>query len=259
MIEILHRYTKAVLYRSETATTVKDAVFEAVKAKSNLSGSNLRGSDLRGLDLRGLDLRGSNLRESNLSGSDLSGSDLSGSDLSGSDLSGSDLRWSNLRGSNLRGSDLRGSDLRGLDLSGLDLRGSDLRWSNLSGSDLSGSDLSGSNLRGSEELPHIAAAQTTITPQGDLIGWKKCYGKVIVKLLIPASAKRSNATGRKCRAEYADVLEVIGSLEGVSNHDGKTRYIAGQRVTCDSWCEDRWQECAGGIHFFITREEAEEY
>jgi hypothetical protein len=22
---------------------------------------------------------------------------------------------------------------------------------------------------------------------------------------------------------------------------------------------DRWQECAGGIHFFITREEAEAY
>jgi uncharacterized protein YjbI with pentapeptide repeats len=55
MIEILHRYTKAVLYRSETATTVKDAVFEAVQAKSNLSGSDLRGSNLRDSDLRGSD------------------------------------------------------------------------------------------------------------------------------------------------------------------------------------------------------------
>jgi hypothetical protein len=223
MIEILHRYTKAVLYRSETATTVKDAVFEAVQAKSNLSGSDLRGSNLRDSDLRGSDLRGSDLRGSDLRDSNLSDSNLRGSDLSDSNLSGSNLSGSNLSDSNLRDSDLRGSDL-------------------------SGSNLSDSN-----------AAKLSITPEGDLIGWKKCYGKVIVKLLIPATAKRSNATGRKCRAEYVDVLEVIGSLEGVSNHDETTRYIAGQRVTCDSWCEDRWQECAGGIHFFITREEAEEY
>ena len=28
-----------------------------------------------------------------------------------------------------------------------------------------------------------------------------------------------------------------------------TEYRVGQRVTCDKWCEDRWEECAGGIHF----------
>jgi len=82
---------------------------------------------------------------------------------------------------------------------------------------------------------------------------------VIVKVQIPAEAKRSNATGRKCRAEFVDVLEVINAEVGISQHDNKTKYIAGTRVTCDTWCEDRWQECAGGIHFFITREEAEAY
>ena len=82
---------------------------------------------------------------------------------------------------------------------------------------------------------------------------------VIVKLLIPTSAKRHNATGRKCRAQFADVLEVIGSDVGVSHHDGKTEYIVGQRVTCDNWGEDRFDECSGGIHFFITRAEAEDY
>jgi hypothetical protein len=243
MIEILHRYTKAVLYKSETATTVKDAVFEALQAKSDLRYSDLRYSDLRYSDLRYSDLRYSDLRCSDLRYSDLRDSDLSYSDLRYSDLSDSDLRDSDLRYSDLRYSDLRCSDLRYSDLRCSDLSYSDLRYSDLSGSDLRDRD----------------AARLSITPQGDLIGWKKCCGKVIVKLLIPATAKRSNATGRKCRAEYVDVLEVIGSLEAVSNHDGKTRYIAGQRVTCDSWCEDRWQECAGGIHFFITREEAEEY
>jgi hypothetical protein len=30
-------------------------------------------------------------------------------------------------------------------------------------------------------------------------------------------------------------------------------------VVCDVWGEGRWVECAGGIHFFITRAEAEAY
>jgi len=142
---------------------------------------------------------------------------------------------------------------------GSNLRDSNLRDSNLRGSNLSGSNLSYSDLRGSKEIPVIAAAHTIIAPEGSLIGWKKCRDGVIVKLRIPEDARRSNATGRKCRAEFVDVIEVIGSDVGISQHDGETKYIVGTRVTCDTWCADRWQECAGGIHFFITREEAEAY
>jgi hypothetical protein len=92
-----------------------------------------------------------------------------------------------------------------------------------------------------------------------LIGWKKCRGGVIVKLLIPENAKRTHAFGRKCRAEYADVLEVIGADEGVSQHDCTLVYSVGKRVTPDVWCDDWAKECAGGIHFYITRLEAENH
>ena len=138
--------------------------------------------------------------------------------------------------------------------SGVNLRGADLR-----GADLSGADLSEADLRGVKEIPALAAAQTNITPEGQIVGWKKCQVGVIVKLSIPAEARRSNATGRKCRAEFADVTEVFGGELGISSHDEKTEYRVGQRVICDKWCDDRWQECAGGIHFFLTREEAEAY
>jgi len=90
------------------------------------------------------------------------------------------------------------------------------------------------------------------------VGWKKvrtATGTAIVKLLIPEDAPRSNATGRKCRAGWAVVLEG----EGVSGHDGTTRYAPGLTVKADSFDPDRWKECAPGIHFFITRSEAEEY
>ena len=103
----------------------------------------------------------------------------------------------------------------------------------------------------------LAQAQTVLLPEGNLVGWKKCKNNVIVKLLIPQKAKRSNATGRKCRAEYAQVLRVYGAAEGLSDYDGKTAYRKGETITCDSWNPDRFVECGGGIHFYITRIEAE--
>ena len=82
---------------------------------------------------------------------------------------------------------------------------------------------------------------------------------MIVKLRIPEEAKRSHAFGRKCRAEYADVLEVFGAEQAISAHDQKTVYAVGQRVVPDWFCENWQNECSNGIHFFITRIEAENY
>jgi hypothetical protein len=130
---------------------------------------------------------------------------------------------------------------------------------NLAGANLAWADLAGANLEDVKNGEHVLA-QTSIVPEfGAFIGWKMCKGNVLVKVEIPADAKRSNATGRKCRASHVNVLEVFGASNAISNHDGKTAYRAGETVTCDVWCEDRWIECAGGIHFFITKIEAENY
>jgi hypothetical protein len=118
------------------------------------------------------------------------------------------------------------------------------------------------DLRGAkitEEVNEILISLTSICPEGTLIGWKKCKDDVIVKLEIPAEAKRSNGTGRKCRSEYAKVLEVIRAEIGISNYDNKTEYKAGEMVYSDAWDDNRWEECTSGIHFFLTRKEAEEY
>jgi hypothetical protein len=94
------------LYKSETASNIKEVVQEALKAGANLYGANLFGADLRGANLFGADLRGANL-----SGADLRGANLSGADLRGANLSGADLRGANLSGADLLGADLRGADL----------------------------------------------------------------------------------------------------------------------------------------------------
>jgi hypothetical protein len=105
----------------------------------------------------------------------------------------------------------------------------------------------------------IAIALTRILPEGDIIGWKKCKNNVIVKLLVPSEAKRSHAFGRKCRAEFVKVLEIIGGKDAISGYNSEIKYIVGKTVKCDKWDDDFTNECSGGIHFFITRIEAEEY
>ena len=208
-------------------------------------------------------LSGSDLCWSNLSGSNLSGSNLSGSNLSGSDLSGSNLIGSNLSGSNLRWSDLSGSNLSGSDLSGSNLIGSNLSGSNLSGSNLSGSNLRWSDLSGSKGLDSAKNLFYPLTcpEKGEYTAFKKAGGKV-VELRISADAKRSSATGRKCRASKAVVVSIT-TLDGnpagnevCSDYDRSFVYRVGETVEVQNFDENRWNECAPGIHHYITREEA---
>lgn len=145
------------------------------------------------------------------------------------------------------------------DLAGAYLAGANLARAYLAGANLADANLARANLADAYGA-ELAIAMTRILPDGDLIGWKKCNGNVIVKLRIPADAKRSSAFGRKCRAEFAEVLEIIGAETAYTNNHGpRTEYRVGQRVTPDSW-DDNWQEeCSHGIHFWITRLEAEAY
>ncbi|MCB4876694.1 pentapeptide repeat-containing protein [Bifidobacterium pseudocatenulatum] len=171
-----------------------------------------------------------------------------------------------LRGADLRGADLRGADLFRADLFRADLRGADLRGANLRGADLRGADLRGAN------LSELTVAQTSILPdEGDIIGWKKALAldgaPIIVKLLIPSDAKRSNSTGRKCRANKARILDLQDrqgnslppDTTAYSSFDPDFTYKKGETVHVEDFDTNRWNECAPGIHFFITRIEAVKY
>ena len=156
------------------------------------------------------------------------------------------------------------------DLSGADLSGADLRGAYLSGAYLSRAYLSDADLRGAKHLPDMSF--TSIVPeQGAFVGWKKVRvegsGKYIVKLEILADAKRSNATGRKCRCSAAKVLEIQtldgnpAEIDSITNtvYNPAVTYTVGEVVYPDSFDDDRWNECSHGIHFFITRQEAVDY
>ena len=99
---------------------------------------------------------------------------------------------------------------------------------------------------------------------GAYTAFKKAGGR-IVELIIPADAKRSSATSRKCRASKAMVVSITdraGNPAGDCVHsdfDHSFTYVVGATVEVNDFDEDRWKECAPGIHHFITRDEAVKY
>ena len=174
------------------------------------------------------------------------------------DLRGADLCRADLYGANLYGADLRGANLYGADLYGANLSGADLYGANLYGADLYRADL-----YGAKNIPFIPYACPDF---GMFIGFKKARNNLIVVLEIPDDAKRLSATGRKCRCDKARVLEIQNldgtksdKTEAVSQHDKDFIYRVGEIVSVPDFCEDRWNECSKGIHFFINRQEAVDY
>ena len=183
------------------------------------------------------------------------------------DLHGAYLRGADLSEAYLRGADLSGADLREADLSGADLReaylwGAYLRGADLREADLSEAYLRGADLREAENVPYIPYACPDF---GMFIGFKKASGYIVV-LEIPEDAKRLSATGRKCRCNKAKVIE-IQNIDGTkanvtkvaSDYDSDFVYEVGKTVSVDNFCEDRWEECSSGIHFFINRQESVNY
>ena len=173
--------------------------------------------------------------------------------------------WLNKEVGGIR-ADLRGADLSGAVLSGANLSWADLSWAVLYGTDLSwanlsGADLYGTDLHGAKNLNFPIACPE----KGMFTAFKKARG-YIIELEIPDDALRSSSTTRKCRCSKAKVVSIT-NLDGTpsdiksvaSCHDSKFIYNLGETVEVPNFDTNRWNECAPGIHFFITRQEAVEY
>ena len=235
-------------------------------SNADLFGANLRGANLSNANLRNANLRDADLRCANLSNANLFGANLRCANLSNADLRDADLRGADLSNANLSGADLSGVNLRGADLSCANLSNANLRGADLSGANLSCANLSNANLSGASMDQMIWDIHTVFYPlqcpdSGSYIGYKKASG-LVVELEIPADARRSSATSRKCRASKAKVLSITdinGNPAGgqvKSNYDPNFVYAIGETVEVTDFDDNRWNECSTGIHHFITRAEA---
>ena len=251
-------------------------------SNSNLGDANLNNADLTYADLRKADLKKADLKKADLRKADLSRADLSRADLRDADLSEANLYRAFCLHTNLCRVDLSNAYLRDADLYsafccytnlyGVDLRGADLREANLLRADLRKADLREANLRNAYlsgiDLSENAKIDYPITcPEtGSFIGYKKAIYGYIVKIQICKDAKRSSATAKKCRCSKALVLAIEnmdGSDSGLqeieSHFDPCFIYRVGEIAEVYNFDNDRWRECASGIHFFMDRQDAVEY
>lgn len=215
---------------------------------------------------------------------DLKYADLSFTELSGSNLSRADLRYSDFSGSsfghsNLSYSDLSHSNFYGVIFDHSNLSYSDLRYSNFACSRFNGSNLFCSDVRFSnlehatllkDRLLPLTKATLSIVPQsGIFTGWKKVVdlrNKREWLLELEIIGARVNAIGsRKCRASEVKVISanVLGEDEGcfpptfTAMRNAAFIYEIGKTYKVDNFNDDIREECGAGIHFFITRKEAE--
>jgi hypothetical protein len=240
---------------------------------ADLSRANLYGADLYGADLYGADLSGADLSRANLYGADLSRANLSRANLYGADLSRANLYGADLSRANLYGADLSGANLSRANLSRANLSRANLSRANLSRANLSRANLSGADLSGADGLAEAKGLDPlpfgpVTLPDGPFRAYKLGRGplgqRVIVALEIPEDAERvAPLVGRKCRASKAKVLALSEGDAAESWHQQAGRpvviYRVGETVEADTYDPSPFVECSGGIHFLISRREAEAY
>ncbi len=230
--------------------------------RAYLASANLARADLARANLAGASLAGANLASAYLAGADLARAYLASANLARANLAGANLAGANLASAYLAGANLARADLAGANLTGANLARSDLARADLAGANLARADLAGANLARAN-LPPLAVQ----LPDGEFTAWKRVRGDVILELRIPADARRTaSLVGRKCRADAARVVSA-SHLDGCE-HAGvrffslysKTFvYTVGEVATEPRYDGDIRVECAAGVHFFATRDEAVAY
>lgn len=205
--------------------------------------------NFRGLDLRMLDL-------SNL---DLSYCDLSNTNLFHADLFNTNLSYSNLSIANLNYANLSYCDLSNANLIYANLYNTNLFNSNLINANLDYANLYGSNLD-SAKLDEKEQIRKGIILEEPMIGYKKCINDIIVTLEIPTNAIVFSINNKQCRTNKAKVVDISDDKKiAYSNFNDSFAYKLGQEIEIKDFDLMYNVECASGIHFFKTKEEAENY
>ena len=140
----------------------------------------------------------------------------------------------------------------------------DLRYAYLSNADLRYADLSNADLSETklEEKEKIRCGWLL---KEDFHAYKKCREYLIVELIIPKGSIVFSINNSKCRTNRAKVVSIT-DIEGkvtydkaVSKRDENFIYKVGAELEVENFNLMYNVECAEGIHFFRTREEAVNY
>lgn len=211
--------------------------------------------DLHEILLKDMDLSGWDLHNINFNKSDFRNVNFDHADMSYIKAENSFFGGSSLCGTNLHGAALRTADLRGCDLAGADLGGADLYSAALEGANLDG-------IKTDDKTKYF---RLYCPKTGPFIAWKVCFNRRIVQLLVPADAARVSGTRNEIRCDKAKVLS-IRSVDYRESYEEARPYVdedfvyrKGEMVYAGNFNPDRFIDSGGGIHVWMTREEAIAY
>lgn len=200
-----------------------------------------------------------------LSGWDLSNMDFTLSSLQNVVLSGVDFHDSSVENALFDGCTLHGANFQNANMKTASFRYCDMGECNIKGANLYGAVLEYADLEGIVSDEMTQWFRLRCPEKGPFLAYKKCVNDRMVQLLVPADAKRTSATLPSCRCSKAKVL-TIKSFDFKENFeeawslvDENFVYKKGEWVEVKDFNEDRWMDSTTGIHFWMSREEAEAY
>lgn len=211
--------------------------------------------DFTNLILENMNLENYDLSDMNFSHSNFINVNLSNTNFYASELVNVLLDDCNLQSANLKNTNLERASLRRVNLTYADIRGAKLYAAVLENAILD-------NIIFDDKTENF---RIHCPEQGAFVAYKKGLDNLIIKLLIPSDARRVSSTMNCCRCDKAKVLE-IKNFEGTKFFDEAWSTVAenfcyklGEWVYAENFNEDRWYDSTGGIHFWMTEEEAKAY
>ena len=142
-----------------------------------------------------------------------------------------------------------------------------LRYANLSNANLSNADLSNANLSNADlsnaDLSNAEKIRKGVIIDKPVRVFKKCIKNNIVELELLKGSIVFSINNKKCRTNKAKVISINGKCEKglkcCSSYNNKFIYEVGKTVEVKDFDLMYNVECSSGIHFFWTKEEAEDY
>ena len=224
--------------------------FEQFKNKLKQGEKDFTNLILENMNLENYDLSDMNFSHSNFINVNLSNVNFCSSQLVNVLLDDCNLQNANLKNANLERASLRRANLTKVDISGARLYAAVLENAILD------------NIIFNDKTENF---RIHCPEQGAFVAYKKGLDNLIIKLLIPSDAKRVSSTMNCCRCDKAKVLE-IKNFEGTKFFDEAWSTVAenfcyklGEWVYAENFNEDRWYDSTGGIHFWMTEDEAKAY
>lgn len=221
------------------------------------------------MDLRGVSFKGQNLTSANFAGANLEGAcfidaTLVSTNFEGANLKNVDFSCANAWSANFNETNCKDALFLSANLTEASFEGADLDGTSFAQANLTEANLQDTNII-TAEFDNTVGIYPVCPTHGNFIGWtigEDFKGnECLVEIFIPAWARRSSGTTRKCRTEALVVNSLERLKDGYNPFGVPLRFrdyiLTKNEVIRDKDYEvDRFKVSSTDLYFWISKEEA---